>query len=84
MSTEQDQKATLEKKLTNALKDYYRNLIQLDFNLGKDLSGGGQGQKMLFDDEGFGNCYTFIKDTVLGLAKNTDLMLALIKKHNSW
>ena len=80
LSTEQEQKETLDRKLNNALKNYYRNLIQLDSNMSKDVSN----QRMLFEDEGFGNCYTFIKETVLAFSKNPDLMLAVIKKHNSW
>lgn len=62
------------------MKNYYRNLIQLDFNLNKDMSG----TKILLEDEGFGNCYIFIKETILGFAKNPDLCLAAIKKHSSW
>ena len=39
---------------------------------------------MLFEDEGFGDCYIFIKDVILTLAKRQDIMLAMIHKHNNW
>lgn len=49
-------------------------------NLNKDVST----HRMLFEDEGFGNCYIFIKQTLLAFSKNPDLSLSIIKKHNSW
>lgn len=47
-------------------------------------SHSSRGSKILFEDEGLGDCYIFIKDVILTLAKRHDIMLALIKKHNGW
>lgn len=80
LTTESDQKAHLEKKLSNNLKNYYRNFVHMDHASDK----GVQKSKSLFENEGLGNCYIFIKDVILGLSKDYRIVLALLKKHNTW
>ena len=43
LTTEQDQKTNLERKLSASLQNYYRNLVQMDGNCSR-------GNKMLFED----------------------------------
>ena len=67
----------MEKKLSTTLQNYYRNLVHID-------SHSSRGSKILFEEEGLGDCYIFIKDVILTLAKRQDIMLAMIHKHNNW
>lgn len=104
MSTEQEQKASFEKKLRTTLFSYYRSTVnigdstfkaiqqernKIEKNMKADLESSRSSltseryeeEKRLFDDEGFGDVYTFVKDVFLSLSKDPYLMMVLIDKY---
>ena len=62
------------------MRNYHRNFIHLN-STGKAKDEAND--KILLEDEGFGNCYTFIKEVILALAKNKQLCMILIRKHQN-
>jgi len=77
--SENEAKSTLQKKLTSTIISYHNNYIQL---LQERDGKPGEPEKRILKDDGFGDAYTFVKDSILTICKDFRLVRELIRKNN--
>lgn len=64
---EQQEKIKLKREIEDSIRSYHALSIEI-----KDPKAE------LLKDEGFGNCYNFIKDVIIGISTNTALGMKII------
>lgn len=77
--SEADAKNTLQKKLTSTIISYHNNYIQL---LQERDGRSGEPEKKILKDDGFGDAYTFVKESVLTICKDFRLVREVIRRND--